>query len=200
MKLIVGLGNPGEAFANSRHNIGFQCISYLARKYGIALKGQTGRATVGRGEIGGVEVILAKPRTYMNMSGVSVALLVRQLGLPLSDLIVIHDDGDLTLGTIRIRERGSSGGHKGVASIIHHLGSKDFLRVRIGIGRPQDDTGQLTPDYVLGDFTSDESPIVEAVKRLVAEAIYCILTEGTAVAMNRYNRRPSSPMDSQDTE
>jgi PTH1 family peptidyl-tRNA hydrolase len=136
--------------------------------------------------------MLAKPRTFMNLSGDSVSLLVRKFGVPLNDLLVIHDDLDLPLGKIRVRQGGGAAGHKGVESIIACLGSQDFSRIRVGIGRPQrEDSPHSCEDaivaYVLSDFTPDEAEIVESTVVQVADAIYCVLAEGLAAAMNRYN-------------
>jgi len=151
------------------------------------------KARVGFGEVAGEKVILAKPRTFMNLSGESVAPLMRYYKVALSDLLVIYDDLDFPLGKIRIRERGGSGGHNGMESIIQHLGSQDFPRIRVGImplqveGIPAPSQKTRTPEYVLGHFTAKEKAIVAEVCPRVAEAIYCILSEGIAVAMNKYN-------------
>jgi PTH1 family peptidyl-tRNA hydrolase len=184
MKLIVGLGNPGKAYANNRHNVGFRCLDYLAKAHHIPLAMRKGKAKVGVGEVAEKKVVLAKPRTFMNASGQAVSLLVRHFSLPLEDLLVIHDDLDLPLGKLRIRPHGGSAGHKGVDSIISSLGSQDFPRIRIGIGRPNDGDEVA---YVLSDFTAAERGAVEEVVVRVADAIYCILTEGIEAAMNRYN-------------
>ena len=187
MKLIVGLGNPGRVYVNNRHNVGFQCLDFLARRHGISLARRRARAQIGSGEIAAVNVILAKPRTFMNLSGEAVAQLLKRFSIPLSDLIVVYDDLDLPLGKIRIREWGGSGGHRGMESIIAHLGSKDFPRIRVGINPGQDTEELKTPDYVLSDFTSEEKVIIEEVYIKVADAIYCILAEGIATAMNKFN-------------
>lgn len=193
MKLIVGLGNPGQAYANSRHNLGFQCINLFARRQGIDFAKQQAKARIGIGEISGQKVILAKPRTFMNLSGESVAPLAHFYKIGLPDLLVIYDDVDLPLGKIRIRERGSAGGHNGMKSIIAHLGSQDFPRLRVGIGAMQTDEPSFspqaarTPQYVLGHFTSKEKIVIEEVCGEVSEAIYCILVDGISTAMNKYN-------------
>src|SRR4030042_545929 len=126
MKLIVGLGNPGQVYAHNRHNIGFICLKHLAQTQGIKLDKKQGKARIGRGEVAGAEAVLARPQTYMNLSGESVVLLIRKFDIKLDDLLVIHDDLDLPLGKIRISWGSSSGGHKGVSSIIYSLGSQDF--------------------------------------------------------------------------
>ncbi len=189
MKLIVGLGNPGRIYAHNRHNIGFMCLNYFAKTPGIRFDKKQGRARIGTGEVAGSEVVVARPQTYMNLSGQSVNQLVKKFNINLDDLLVIHDDLDLPLGKLRIRHGGGSAGHKGVDSIITHLGSQDFSRIRIGIGRP--DKTPLTEDdiiaYVLSDFTPDEKQIIAQVIPRVSEAILCLLTEGLTVAMNKYN-------------
>lgn len=184
MKLIVGLGNPGKSYVNNRHNVGFQCLDHLALVHRISIRERKGKAKLGLGQVAGTPVVLAKPRTFMNMSGEAVGRLVRQLGVPFDDLLVIYDDLDLLPGKVRIRRCGGSAGHKGVQSIIDSLGSQDFPRIRVGIGRP-DDGDEVA--YVLSDFTAEEKePLMEAIAT-VADAIYCILTVGIEVAMNRYN-------------
>ena len=193
MKLIIGLGNPGRSYANSRHNIGFTCLSYFAKKYGIHFDKKQGKARIGTGEIAGTRVILAKPQTYMNLSGESVSRLIKKFDIKPNDLLVIHDDLDLPLGRIRIRHGGSSGGHNGINSIINNLGSQDFTRLRVGIGRPaeNEDTIESSDNkiitYVLSDFTPDEKQAISQVIPIVSEAIHCLLTEGLTVSMNRYN-------------
>ncbi len=189
MKLIVGLGNLGKAYAGNRHNVGFQCIDRLASEHGIPVKERRLRlkplrAVFGRGDVEGTPVVLAKPRTFMNISGRAVAQLARRFNVAPDDLIVIHDDMDLPLGKIRIRRGGSAGGHKGVASVIDSLGTEDFARVRIGIGRPPDGD---EVSYVLGDFTAEERDIVTEAVGQAAEAIRCIISDGIEAAMNRYN-------------
>ncbi len=183
-KLIVGLGNPGQNYAANRHNVGFQCLDTFARGHGIAFSQRLRLALVGQGEVAGVSVTLAKPRTYMNLSGRAVTSLLNQLRLRPDDLIVIHDDLDLPLGQIRLRPRGGSGGHKGMQSIIQALGSQEFVRLRVGIDRP---AGDDVMDYVLGNFSADERPLVEAARQQVAEALLCLLAEGLERAMNRFN-------------
>ena len=135
-KLIVGLGNPGKLYVNNRHNVGFRCIDFFARKEGILLNQRRSRSRLGVGEVAGTRVILAKPRTFMNLSGQAVAPLLRYYQIQLQGLIVIYDDLDLPLGKIRIREHGGAGGHNGIKSIIGHLGRQDFARIRVPRGRP----------------------------------------------------------------
>jgi len=194
LKLIVGLGNPGKAYAHNRHNIGFRCINHLARLHSISMKQHHCRCQVGTGEIAGVEVLLAKPKTFVNLSGEAVGRLMRKYKIPVNDLIVIYDDLDLPLGKLRLRPGGSAGGHKGIKSIISALGSKDFCRIKVGIGRPTDEDGNPLSDedvivgYVLSDFTPQEEAIIKPAIAKAAEAIQCIITEGITSAMNKFNQ------------
>jgi PTH1 family peptidyl-tRNA hydrolase len=193
MKLIVGLGNPGFLYARNRHNIGFMCINNLAKRRSIKFDRKQGHARTGIGNIAGNRAVLAKPQTYMNASGESVEPLMKKLNVKSDDLIVIHDDLDLPTGKIRLRLGGSSGGHKGIDSIISHIGTQDFYRVRVGIGRPENDpkSEAVKEDaviaYVLSDFTSVEREIMEKTIPQVSQAVIDLLTEGITIAMNRYN-------------
>jgi PTH1 family peptidyl-tRNA hydrolase len=190
MKLIVGLGNPGRSYASNRHNIGFICLNHFARTHGIKFDQKKGRARIGIGKAASNEVILAKPQTYVNLSGESVSPLVKRFNINLNDLIVIHDDLDLPLAKMRISYGSSSGGHKGINSIIQELGSQDFTRIRIGIGRP--DKAEASEEeiiaYVLSDFTPEQKKAITPVIPRVSEALLCLLTEGLTLAMNKYNR------------
>ncbi len=192
MKLIVGLGNPGRHYVNNRHNVGFQCVDYIARRQGIALSSRRAQSRLGIGEIGGTQVVLAKPATFMNLSGEAVTALMGRYRLTAAKLLVIYDDLDLPLGQVRIRARGSSGGHNGMKSIIAHLGSQDFPRLRVGIAPPESGTdvgGKAVDavDYVLSDFTAEEKAVIRDTYPKVADAVECLTTEGIAEAMNRYN-------------
>ena len=193
MKLIVGLGNPGFLYARNRHNIGFMCVSHLAKMRDIHFDRKQGQARTGIGNIVGYRVVLARPQTFMNASGESVSALLRKLNIAPSDLIVIHDDLDLPAGKIRLRLGGSSGGHKGIESIIARTGTRDFYRIRVGIGRPDKDEGSVAEkeeaviSYVLSDFTADEKKIIEKTLPAVSEAITCLLVQGLEAAMNKYN-------------
>ncbi len=193
MKIIVGLGNPGRVYASNRHNLGFMCLNYFARTHGIKFDKRKAKARIGSGEIAGSKVILARPQTYMNRSGESVSLLVRKFDINPHDLLVIHDDLDLPLGKIRIRHGGGSGGHKGIESITSCLDNQDFVRLRVGIGRPSAAAGPTTISdadaisYVLGDFTPDQKQIINQAIPRVSEAILYLLTEDITAAMNRYN-------------
>ncbi|MFH0846812.1 MAG: aminoacyl-tRNA hydrolase [Chloroflexota bacterium] len=190
MKLIVGLGNPGKEYAASRHNVGFSCVGYFARQHKIALTGKQAHARVGQGEISGIPVLLARPYTFMNQSGKAVKALVKKYGISLEDIIVIHDDMDLPLGKIRLRMGGSSAGHKGINSITSELGSQDFARVRVGIGRPDNADDKCETDmidYVLSPFTPGEKAVIAEIIPRVSEALLCILERGIDAAMNRFN-------------
>jgi PTH1 family peptidyl-tRNA hydrolase len=191
MKLVVGLGNPGFLYARNRHNIGFMCVSYLAKKYKIEFDRKQGHARTGIGNIGRNKVVVARPQTYMNASGESVSALLQRLNITPADLIVIHDDLDLPAGKIRLRIGGSSGGHKGIDSIISHIDTQDFYRVRVGIGRPEAEKVPIKEeaviDYVLSDFTSEERKIIDETIPKVSEAIAFLLVKGVTAAMNKYN-------------
>ncbi len=189
MYLIVGLGNPGREYAGNRHNIGFMCLNHFARKHGVKFDEKRNKARVGTGTVAGRDVVLARPQTFMNSSGDSVSLLVKRYNVNLADLLIIHDDLDLPPGKLRIRQGSSDGGHKGAQSIIAALGSQDFVRLRIGIGRPVKIplTEQDVFDYVLSDFTPEEKQIVSQTIPLVSEAILCFITEGIKAAMNKFN-------------
>ncbi len=191
MKLIVGLGNPGKTYAHNRHNVGFRCLNYFARLHSIRFNHRQCRARVGIGEVSGEKLLLAKPGTFINLSGKSVACLVHKHDIPLSNLLVIYDDLDLPLGKIRLRQSGSSGGHKGMNSIISALGSEDFPRIRVGIGRPQGEKQSITEEaivnYVLGDFSPQEEATIKPVIAIVAEAIDCFLSQGIVTAMSKFN-------------
>lgn len=186
MKLLVGLGNPGSEYSRNRHNMGFLCLNHFAKSHRMAFNQRPSKARIAKGEVGGETVILAKPTTYMNMSGVAVASLVRQCKITLSDILIIHDDMDLPLGKIRLKPKGSAAGHHGIESIIASLGSQEFPRLRVGIGRPGDTGGTI--DYVLGDFLPSERDLVEEVIARVTKAIDCFLAEGLEKAMSQFNR------------
>jgi len=181
---VAGLGNPGRKYSRSRHNAGFMAVDALAQKHGIALKEYVDRKQ-GSGHIEGVEAVIIKPLTFMNRSGPAVCRLMKKLAIPMERLIVVHDDMDMPAGRLRIRKSGSPGGHKGVESIISSLGSREFIRVKLGIGR---DPGMLAEDYVLGKFGRQELPLVKEAIDAAVEAIAAILSEGVEKAMNRFNR------------
>lgn len=186
MRMVVGLGNPGREYEETRHNAGFLAVDYLARAEGLTFASSDFSATLARGRISGQDVLLAKPLTYMNLSGLAVGALVRWYKLdPREDLLVISDDLDLPLGRLRLRARGSHGGHRGLLSIINELGTSDFARLRIGIGRPGERESVI--DKVLGEFSDAEGRILDEVIGTAADAIRTWLTAGIQEAMNRYN-------------
>ncbi|SRR5579875_2567403 len=185
MKLIVGLGNPGREYSKTRHNIGFLSVDTLAEHWGLCFGRQRGRAEIAEGEVCGQRVILAKPQTFMNNSGDSVRALLKLSNLTPTDLLVITDDLDLPFGRLRLRDSGSSGGQRGIQSIINQLGTSQFARLRVGIGRPP--PGIDPVDYVLSPFTpSERRALPEILDRLV-KGIETYLCEGIVKAMNLVN-------------
>jgi peptidyl-tRNA hydrolase, PTH1 family len=193
MKVIIGLGNPGSQYRNNRHNVGFRCIDQLAEKYSIKTKKILCQSDTGKGIIADQEVLLAKPHTFVNLSGNAANCLLNRSNSTIDDLVIIHDDMDLPLGRIRIRTGGKSGGHRGVKSIIERLGSEEFHRIRIGISRPHRTESSSRYDdeiidYVLGDLSHEEEQLMQPVIENTCEAVEYILKEGIASAMNKYNR------------
>lgn len=186
MTLIVGLGNPGRKYIKTRHNLGFIVVDKLAEKYDLEFN-EKNFYLISQGNIEGKEVTLIKPLTYMNLSGKAIREIVDKKileNLPKS-IIVIHDDLDLPLGRIKIKKNGSSGGHKGVQSIIEHLGTKDFIRVKIGIGK---DPEMEISDYVLSPFSNQQKAIIKEKVSQAVDSIVTILTKGVDKAMNIYNK------------
>jgi len=182
--LVIGLGNPGRRYQGNRHNIGFVIVDRLAETYNISMSRVQNRAIVGDGGIAGKKVILAKPQTSMNISGDSVGPLVDYYRIPLKNTLVIYDELDLPMGTIRLREKGGAGGHNGMKSIIHHLG-QEFPRLRFGIGRPP---GRMpAAAYVLQDFRQQEGPIVQELIEEALKAVETFLRDGIDLAMSRHN-------------
>ncbi len=189
MKLIVGLGNPGARYRLTRHNLGFMVLDLLAERWRIAVGGRRHEAELGSGEIAETRVVLAKPQTFMNASGESVAKVRRLHRLEPRDILVVCDDLDLPLGRVRLRGEGGAGGHNGLASLISVLG-KGFPRLRIGIGRP---LGGADPvDFVLEPFTASERPTVHTAIERAADGVESWLREGLESAMNTLNRRDMS--------
>ncbi len=183
--LIVGLGNPGIEYRSSRHNVGFMVIDQLAKELGIKLSKYQFKALVGSQLQDGDKWIFAKPQTFMNLSGTAVGSLVKFYKVPMEHLMIIHDDIDLPIGTIRIRPKGGSAGQKGVNSIIERLGTQDFPRLRVGIGRPN---GQrIAANYVLADFQKSEKALVDELLDKCTEAVKTFIQSGLDIAMNQYN-------------
>lgn len=184
MYVIVGLGNPGRKYDGTRHNVGFDVIDILAKKYGITL-GLKHKALAGTGIINSNKVILAKPQTYMNLSGESVRDIMNYYGVDADKLIVIYDDFDTDLGKIRIRKKGSAGSHNGMKSIIYQIQDDQFPRVRVGIGRPEK---QVLANFVLSRFTGDDKIEAQNGIEKAADAIEVLLDEGIDIAMNKFNK------------
>jgi PTH1 family peptidyl-tRNA hydrolase len=187
MKIIVGLGNPGKKYERTRHNAGFLVVDALARSLRFDLSQEKYHALAGKGRIGEEDVLLAKPQTYMNESGRSVGSIMRYTSAAALDLIVVHDELDLPLGTVRVKSGGGHGGHNGLRSIIDHLGAPDFIRVRVGIGRPS--PGRDAADYVLSPFAQEERASAERSFERAAEAVTAIIVDGLTKAMNDYNKK-----------
>jgi PTH1 family peptidyl-tRNA hydrolase len=194
VKLIVGLGNPGIEYQFTPHNLGFLALDSIAEDCGAQISNRRSRALTGKCSIAGHEVLLAKPETYMNLSGVAVGALVAELGIDATkDLIVIYDELDLPFGTIRIRERGSAGGHNGVKSLIAALGTEEFLRIRLGIG--PDFEVRDGARYVLAQMKKAQLAAAGEMLDQASAAVKVILQEGASVAMNRFNRRAKDEGD-----
>ena len=183
--LIIGLGNPGKRYRLTKHNVGFRVVDRFAEKKGIKLKRRLGKIQIGEGRVGAERVVIAKPLTYMNRSGAVVRKLIRELGVSHDHLVVVHDDLDMGCGRIKIKDKGGHGGHKGVSSIIEQVGNTDFLRVKVGIDKPQrPDEGA---DYVLAPFDNEQLPLIKESMEQATEAIETIIVSGKDKAMSKYN-------------
>ena len=191
MRLIVGLGNPGIEYAWTPHNLGFLVVDKVAEQAGIRVSRPEAKSLVGRGEIAGHEVVLVKPQTMMNLSGLAVREILGRTECEPSDVIVVYDDVALPWGMLRVRERGSAGGHNGLKSVIGALGTMEFGRVRLGV-RPEEFRGDLK-EYVLRQIRRDEEDVVAEEIEQGAEAVKLIVTEGIRRAMNKFNRRVAPP-------
>jgi len=187
MKVIVGLGNPGRKYGRTRHNAGFMAVDSLARDMHVEIKQEKLLSLLGKGVIGPERVVLAKPQTYMNESGLAVFALLREYRVSVEDLIVIHDELDLPLGVVRVKAGGGHGGHNGLRSLVSFLGTPDFLRVRIGIGRPA--PGMEAADYVLCPFLPEERQTATEAVVKAAEAVRMIVEQGVTKAMNDVNQK-----------
>ncbi|HYA48463.1 MAG TPA: aminoacyl-tRNA hydrolase [Burkholderiales bacterium] len=187
MWLVVGLGNPGEEYEATRHNAGFLLVERVARSRGVELRGRAFKARTAVVRGGEEEVLLALPRTFMNRSGLAVREILAKKGIPPARMVVVYDDLDIPLGEIRVRKRGSPGTHKGMISIVDAVGTRDFPRLRIGIGPLP--AGRDAADYVLAPFGRDERPLLERSLAEAAEALDMILAGGTDRAMARFNRK-----------
>lgn len=189
MKLIAGLGNPTKEYDGTRHNIGFMAIDSMSEEYGIRVDTLKHKALTGKGYIGGQKVILAKPVTYMNLSGEAVRAISDYYKIPPEDIIIIYDDTTLDVGRMRIRKKGSAGGHNGIKSIISHLGTMEFPRIKIGIGAKHE--GQDLADYVLGRFPKEEKEALREVLADVKKAVELMVNNDIEEAMNQYNKKKS---------
>jgi PTH1 family peptidyl-tRNA hydrolase len=202
VKLIVGLGNPGIEYQFTPHNAGFLAVDRIAEECGVMLTNRRGRALTARAKLAGHDVLLAKPETFMNLSGLSVAALIQEFEISPEDIIVLYDELALPLGTIRIRKRGSANGHNGVKSISGVLGTEEWLRVRIGVGKPALVDGREIKaggkDYLLSPMRKQELAVLDEVLDRARGAVEMMLTQGVDATMNRFNRRPDDPEDETD--
>jgi PTH1 family peptidyl-tRNA hydrolase len=194
VKLIIGLGNPGIEYQFTPHNAGFLALDRIAESCGVTLANRRSRALTAKARFAGQEVLLAKPETFMNLSGLSVAALVQELeiAVPSQDVIVIYDELDLPLGTLRIRERGSENGHNGAISVSGALGTQEWLRIRIGVGKPPLADGTEVKaggtEYLLSPMRKQELAVLDEVLDRVRSAVEAVLTQGVSAAMNEFNR------------
>jgi peptidyl-tRNA hydrolase, PTH1 family len=185
--LIVGLGNPGPMYAKTRHNIGFMVVDRLIPHFRLTAHSTRLNAEMASGKIGAAPVWVVKPMAFMNRSGDPVSSIIHTYGLQCEDMVVIHDDIDLAYERLKIKEKGGDGGHNGLRSLIDALGTEDFVRVRMGVGRPEADIGVV--DHVLGDFDADQHLTLERFLSQALEAVEVILCQGAKEAMNRFNRK-----------
>lgn len=188
MVIIAGLGNPTKEYEHTRHNVGFDTIDCIADQYGISINEKKHRALVGKGMIEGQKVILLKPQTFMNLSGESIRAAVDFYKVDeKEELIVIYDDISLPPGQLRIRKKGSAGGHNGIKNIIAHLGHDTFMRIKVGVGEKPD--GYDLADYVLGHFSKEDRAIMDDAFKEAAEAVKMMITDGPDAAMNAFNKK-----------
>jgi PTH1 family peptidyl-tRNA hydrolase len=183
MWIVAGLGNPGKRYSRTRHNIGFMVVEEIASRHRINLKDKEGYR-IGKGIIEGHDILLIEPLLYMNMSGLVIKNILRKFNISPQNLLLIHDDLDMEIGRLRIKKTGSSGGHKGVESIIQSIDSRDFVRLKIGISREE---GISSEDYVLSRFKRNEIPTVKDIIQKTADAVSSIVSEGVEKAMNKFN-------------
>ncbi len=191
MILIAGLGNPDKKYARTRHNIGFEAIEFLKDQIGAGVEKNKFHSMIMQGKIGGEPCILCRPLTYMNQSGIAIREIADFYKIAPEDIIVIYDDVALPIGALRVRANGSAGGHNGMKSIIAHLGTQDFPRIRIGVGEKPAQWDLA--DYVLGQFTDEELPAMREACDKAGKAVQLIVKQGVATAMNRYNQKPAKP-------
>lgn len=185
MHIVVGLGNPGSRYERTRHNVGFDVVDGLAARHGVQLKDKKFKALLGKGGLGGHSTVLAKPQTFMNLSGDSISPMVGFFKVPREQVVVIHDDLDLPFGVVKVKSGGGHGGHNGLRDLVKKLGGPDFARVRVGIGRP---TGPMdTKSWVLACWTSAETKTLDAVLERAGDCVEAVLRDGCKEAMNRFN-------------
>ncbi|MEK7705067.1 MAG: aminoacyl-tRNA hydrolase [Myxococcota bacterium] len=196
MWLVVGLGNPGARYEGTRHNVGFEVVERLVSRYRLSSPRESKSARHWRGKVRGHEVMLAKPLTFMNLSGDAVGALLRYYRLPLESLIVVHDELDFPPGQVRVKVGGGHGGHNGLVSIIGHVGA-DFARVRVGVGKPP--AADRGADHVLARFGASDRKAIDAAIERAADAVEMALTDGIQAAMGRFNRKESGPEASGDS-
>ena len=187
MKIIVGLGNPGSEYERTRHNTGFMVVDRLASKHNIEIKKEKSKALFGTGEINGEKVMIVKPQTFMNLSGESIRPLADYYKVDPEDILIVYDDISLAPGQLRIRAKGSAGGHNGIKSIIAHLGTQEFPRVKVGVGEKP--SRMDLADYVLGHFSKEERATMDDAVKEAADAVCEIVNVGIAQAMNDHNRK-----------
>jgi PTH1 family peptidyl-tRNA hydrolase len=190
MILVAGLGNPGSEYASTKHNLGYLTVDEIGKRTGIDLKKKKFRGLYGEGALNNDKLILLKPETYMNRSGESVSSAASFYNIPAENIIIIHDELDLPAGTVRIKAGGGSAGHKGITSVMNELGSGDFIRIRIGIGKPEQKSG--TVSHVLSKFKKGESELLRESVFRAADAVWEIIQHGLQKAMNKFNVRPES--------
>jgi PTH1 family peptidyl-tRNA hydrolase len=184
LHLVAGLGNPGSRFEGTRHNLGFMAVERLAERHGLRFKGSKQRADIARGSVAGVPTLLAMPLTYMNESGNAVSRLLSYYRVPLERLLVVYDEIDLPFGTLRLRASGTAAGNRGMQSIIQSVGSDEFARLRLGVGRPR---GQAV-SHVLGRFPPEQEKVLPQLLDIAGNAVESVLTDGVEASMNRFNR------------
>ena len=194
--MLVGLGNPGEAYRQTRHNVGFQVLDRLSQEYGIPLNNRRFENCFGFGVIADQAVVLAAPQAFMNRSGPPVLRLLSDYGISSEDVLIIHDDIDLALGRIKIKEKGGHGGHNGLKSVMDALGNGNFARLRIGIGRPA--RGSDVIDHVLGPFSVEENAVLNAVLARASDAAVTVLCHGAKVGMDRFHRKTMNSPEKSD--
>jgi PTH1 family peptidyl-tRNA hydrolase len=191
---VVGLGNPGLKYEFTRHNIGFRIVDSLARDMGTEFKKvKSYYSLISRGTINNYKAMLVKPQTFMNLSGRAVSKIISYYKIPLQDLLIVYDDLNLELGQVRIRKKGSAGGHKGIESIVQYLHSEEIPRLRIGIGNPSANFNFDCVSYVLSNFNNDEKDKIKGVIQLSTEAIKTVIEDGFEKAMRKYNRKSIEP-------